>query len=105
MHNFKAHVESQLRHLAPDASLVAELAQDLEQRYEALIRDGSTAADAWREADEQMDWSRLSLELSRSLPNVREPSGKAGVLSHILRDMRYALRQLTRNPASRPPPS
>ena len=29
---------------------------------------------------------------------MRESSGKAGVLSHVLRDMRYALRQLTRNP-------
>ncbi|MGH9627275.1 MAG: hypothetical protein ACRD7E_02765 [Bryobacteraceae bacterium] len=78
MHDFKAQVESQLRHLAPDSSLVAELAQDLEQRYEAFIGDGSTAAEAWREANEHMDWSRLSLELSRSLPIVREPSGKAG---------------------------
>ena len=98
MHNFKAHVESQLRGLAPDSSLVAELAQDLEQRYEALVRAGSSTADAWREANEQMDWSRLSLELSRSLPSWREPSGKAGVLPHISGDLRYALRQLTRNP-------
>jgi putative ABC transport system permease protein len=98
MRNFKVHVESQLHRLAPDVSLVEELAQDLEQRYQAFIRDGSTAADAWREANEQMDWPRLSLELSRRLPNVRESAGKAGVLSHVLRDMQYALRQLIQNP-------
>jgi len=103
MRNFKAHVESQLHRLSPDVSLVEELAQDLEQRYESLIRDGSAAGDAWRDANEQMDWPRLSLELSRRLPRVREFAGKAdmrshGALSHIWLDMRYALRQLTRNP-------
>jgi predicted permease len=86
--------------------MVTELGQDLEQRYEALIRDGSTAADAWREANEQMEWSRLSLELSRTLPRVCESSGRAGVLSHLLRNMegftlgslKHVLRRLKRAP-------
>jgi putative ABC transport system permease protein len=98
MHDFKTHVESQLRSLALDAGLVAELAQDLEQRYEALVRDGSSAAEAWRVANEQMDWSRLSVELSRSVQSIGDRPGEAGILSHIVRDTRYALRQLTRNP-------
>ena len=36
MHDFKAHAESQLRRLAPDAALLAELALDFEQRYRNL---------------------------------------------------------------------
>ncbi len=86
--------------------MVSELAQDLEQRYEALIRGGSTADDAWREANEQMEWPRLSLELSRTLPRVRESSGRAGVLSHLspnraglsLRPLNHVVRRLRRAP-------
>jgi putative ABC transport system permease protein len=98
MHDFKAHVESQLHRLAPDPSLVEELAQDLELRYEALMRDGFTADVAWRHANEQMDWPRFSVELSKGLPRVHESAGQASALTHVRRDMRYALRQLTRNP-------
>jgi putative ABC transport system permease protein len=98
MHDFNAHVESQLYRLAPDASLVAELAQDLEQRYEALLQDGLTAANAWREANEQMNWPRLSLELSKSLRRADPEPGNAGVLSQFTQDVRYAFRQLVRSP-------
>src|SRR5688572_31886156 len=98
MHNFKAHVEHQLHRLAPDDSLVAELAQDLEQRYEKLLRDGSPDAEAWREANEQMNWQRLSHELSRSLPTVQGSTTRLGALSHFAPDVRYALRQLIRSP-------
>jgi predicted permease len=100
MRDFKAHVESQLRHLAPDAGLVAELEQDLEQRYEALIRDGSAAADAWREANEQMEWSRLSLELSRTLPRLRESPGPPllRMEGFTLRSLHHVLRRLKRAP-------
>src|SRR5262245_59991019 len=97
MHNFTAHIESRLHHLAPDAGLIEELAQDLEQRYQALVRDGRTGAAAWREANDQMDWPRLSLELSRMPSSVPGAVDNAPVLSHILRDMRYSLRQLTRD--------
>jgi hypothetical protein len=67
MPDFKAHVERQLGQLALDASLIEELAQDLEQRYEALIREGSGAVAAWREANEQMAWPRLSREPLRNI--------------------------------------
>ncbi len=60
--------------------------------------EGFTAAEAWNHANEQMDWPRLTVELSRSLPRVPSPSGKASVLSYLLRDIRYAFRQLLRSP-------
>jgi putative ABC transport system permease protein len=101
MRNFRSHVETQLRQVVEtDASLVEELAQDLEERYRALIRNGSSEKVAWAEANDQMEWPRLSLELSsrRLFAPAKGPAGNAGMASHILRDLRYSMRQLTRNP-------
>ena len=66
MRNFSEQVASQLHRLAPDVTLVEELAQDLEQRYLALILEGYADADAWREANAQMEWPRLSRELGHA---------------------------------------
>jgi predicted permease len=118
MRDFRAHVAGQLRRFVrgqelpdrdvpdsdlpysdvPDSDLVEELAQDLEHRYEALLRGGSDAAEAWRLANEQMNWPRLSRELAGRFPKAYRAGARTSVLSHIGRDARYALRQLARNP-------
>src|ERR1044071_6909588 len=110
MPDFRAHVRARLP--IPDipgpqqADAVEELALDLEQRYEAAIRRGSSPDESWRQVTEAVDWSYLahafresSEEVSGRARSEQQREGpphmsKQGVFSSFLSDVRYAFRSL-----------
>src|SRR5579864_8863127 len=94
-------------HLEPtrEAAIVEEMAQHLEQRYEELVAQGSTAVAA-REAVLQ-DLNENN-RLERDLLQVESPVGfepaipatpsLRGIIGRLGKDLRYSLRVLRLNP-------
>ncbi|HET6893644.1 MAG TPA: ABC transporter permease, partial [Pyrinomonadaceae bacterium] len=91
--------------LAPtrEAEIVEELAQYLEDFYEELLADGSTEADAWRKAWEQLNESEL---LARELNKIERPVShepivlggrRTNIFSDLLRDLRFGIRMLAKS--------
>ena len=82
--------------------IVAELALQMEQAYADALAEGAAEGDAALRAQSQFrDWNTLAREIDaagRPPDPLREP--RSGVLSGALRDFRYAVRLLKRNPAS-----
>ena len=98
-----------------EARIVRELAVQLEDFYREARAAGHSDADADAHAQRQIaDWDRLARDLRRAdavhrRPAVdraidrhaAQPGGQPGVLSmalHMIRDARYAVRQLARTP-------
>lgn len=114
---FAAHVRA---HLPPlglpphrEAEIVEELAQQLEQTFEAAVDDGATREEAERAAQGVVpDWAALARELiaaeqSRATrmaaqvvrPLMAEPHGRGGaVVRDAWQDARFGLRWLARHP-------
>jgi predicted permease len=89
---------------ARETEIVEELSQHLDDRYHDLVSGGATDADARRDVMMELDYENL---LSQGRPRVahetpRRPpaSGNTGhgLLAGLGQDLRYALRQLQRNP-------
>jgi putative ABC transport system permease protein len=109
MPDFKEHVLRRVArlHLEPtrEAAIVEEMAQHLEQRFEELMAQGSTATSA-RETVLQ-EWSENN-RLEKDLLQVETPMGfepalpttpsLRGIISRLGKDLRYSLRVLRLNP-------
>ncbi len=105
MHDWREYVRTHLPPLAMgperECAIVAELALELEQAYADALAAGATEREAAARAYGQFgDWAALAREIDaaeRSAgPDIERPGG---VFSGALRDVRYAVRFLTRNPA------
>src|SRR5262249_40055013 len=109
MPDWKPEIRRRLRgaRLEPtrEASIVAELADHLDDRYAELIDGGATAEEARLTAFEELSQSgTLAAELRRTEPSApmeTVPAGapRAGSLpGDLLRDVRYAVRTLRKSP-------
>jgi putative ABC transport system permease protein len=117
--DWSAYVRGRLRlpGLTPEreARIVREVAAQLEDFYRDARASGASDAEADRHAARQIaDWDRLAADLRRAdrphtrprlerLANaVEDRSGRATrggqMIADVIRDARYALRQLTRTP-------
>jgi putative ABC transport system permease protein len=89
---------------AREIDIVEELAQHLEDRYHELLSGGATDEEAYRAALIELDSeSSLTQERLGIVRDARqEPaapgSRRPGFFANLLQDLRYALRQLRRNP-------
>src|SRR4026209_1572268 len=88
----------------PQAEIVEELAQHLEDRYEALRSGGATETEAYRSAFVELsDTQLLTRELSRvERPVQLEPvvlgARKKNMIGSLWNDLRYGLRMLLKSP-------
>ncbi len=91
---------------AREASIIDELSQHLEDRYEELLLAGNSESDARRTVLEELEGTEL---LATALPsNLRNSANSApppaalpsgNLLNDLLRDVRYGLRSLGKAPA------
>jgi predicted permease len=116
MPHWKPEIRSRLRglRLAPtrEAEIVEELSQHLDDRYERLLLDGSSADDARRAVVlELTEGELLENELSRvERMAPKHPvvpgsplalpihGGRKNMVADLWQDLRYALRMLAKNP-------
>ena len=89
---------------ARESEIVDELAQHLEDRYEALRSAGASESEAGRRALEELNESQLLAEELRKLrrPVPREPIGvptRGAYVSGFAGDVRLALRNIRNKPA------
>jgi putative ABC transport system permease protein len=110
MPDWKAEIRRRLEPLGLDpsreATMVEELSQHLEDRYEELVTAGHSESDAQRMVVEELGERELS---ARTLPTaIRRPGGGAAPeaapgsgrwFSDLPRDVRYGLRSMGRTPA------
>ncbi|HLK65325.1 MAG TPA: ABC transporter permease [Bryobacteraceae bacterium] len=89
-------------HVGPlrENAIVSELALQLEQAYNEAIAAGTPEAEAAERAQRQLgDWGTLAREIN-SAEMMESPGPETrSFLSGTLRDIRYSLRFLLRNPA------
>jgi predicted permease len=91
--------------LAPtrEAEIVEELAQYLEDCYDELLADGTTAADAWRKTSEQLNQSGLlTTELNKiERPVRRDPmvlgARRINLVQDFWRDLGFGIRILLKS--------
>ena len=91
---------------AREASIVEELRQHLEDRYEELLLAGNSESDARRTVLEELEGSEL---LATALPPAMRNSANSApppaalpsgnLLNDLLRDVRYGLRSMGKAPA------
>src|SRR5687768_10371121 len=119
MRDWQAYVRSHLTLPAhtPErqARIIRELAAQLEDFYRDAIAGGLTEEEADGHARSQItDWDRIAQDVSRADRSHRQPRlerltnvldnapGPAGgvphMLSHFIRDVRFAIRQLVKSP-------
>ncbi|HSL20542.1 MAG TPA: ABC transporter permease [Vicinamibacterales bacterium] len=119
MRNWEAYVRARLRlpELAPEreSRIVRELAAQLEDFYRAAIAQGSTHDEADAHARAQVaDWERLARDVRQAERPNRRPGldrmadhmdnvamrrrGGWSIMADLVRDIRYAARQLRMNP-------
>ncbi|HKF42908.1 MAG TPA: ABC transporter permease [Thermoanaerobaculia bacterium] len=99
----RARVEPAHLEATREAEIVEELVQHLEERWEELVGRGDVAADASRTVLEELDDmlpARLAAVERRAsnAPAAGEPTA-AGPFTGLAKDLRYAVRQLRRNPS------
>ena len=108
MPDWKQIIREQLREVkldgAPESEIVDELAQHLEDRYDALRTAGASDAEARRQAlDEMRDSEKLAEELRKvRRPAAPEPIGvptRGSNVSGFLSDVKLALRNIRTKPA------
>src|SRR5215469_9008137 len=108
MPDFKAAVRDHLSRLklrpAREASIVEELAQHLEDRYQELVARGMSSEEATRHVlAELSEGNLLAREMARVEEQVRweapAPGGPwfGGILANIWQDIRYGARTLRLN--------
>ena len=112
MPDWKPEIRMRLRGLrlpaTREAEIVEELSQHLDDRYEILVRDGSSADEAHRTVVlELTDDELLANELSRVERIAPKHSvvigsplkgGRRNVARDFWHDLRYGLRMLVKNP-------
>jgi len=106
MSDFRQELRSRLSGLsispAREAEIVEEIAQDLEDRRADLIAAGKSAAEADAELIAVLDQD-LTREIARIEPQcdplVTGTTEKAGPLTDLWRDVRYAARALAKSRA------
>jgi putative ABC transport system permease protein len=108
MPDWKEEIEKRLSSLrlssTREIEILEELSQHLEDRYAELISAGATDDDARRDVLMELNSENLlaqgRLGVLRELPPVRRVPGKGGnsFFPSLRQDLRYALRQLSRNP-------
>jgi len=89
---------------AREASIVEELSQHLEDRYEELVARGAAPDDARRAALEELADGGLAAALKASIPRpapaaTPPPETDAGFLAGLAKDFRYGARRLRLEPA------
>src|SRR5947209_7934787 len=106
MHDWDRYVRERLPplELGPEreASIIGEVAQQLEQAYSEAVADGAPDAEAVRRAESHFpDWQALAREIRQS-EHYRTPDRpdqrKWLPLSSLKKDVLYALRLLKANP-------
>ena len=108
MRDWREEIEKRLSSLDLDSKreieIVEELSQHLDDRYQELISSGATNEDARREVLMELNYEDL---LTQRRPRMmrearREPAAPGstgqGLFASFGQDLRYALRQLQRNP-------
>jgi putative ABC transport system permease protein len=107
MPDWGKHIESAVGDIQLDPARLAEvseeLAQDLDDRYHALLSEGVAQADAERIVISELHSGRLGADLRRVLdpPKLRLEPGSpdpAALLPSLWRDLRYGFRQLRLSP-------
>jgi predicted permease len=110
MPNWKQEINRLLENLridpAREASIVEELSQHLEDRYEELLLAGNSESDARRTVLEELEGSEL---LATALPPAMRNSANSApppaalpsgnLLNDLLRDVRFGLRSMGKAPA------
>lgn len=85
-----------------EIEIVAELALQLEQAYQAALAEGRPEPEADARARRQVvDWNALGVELRAaegSVPSPLPPEPRGSWLPGLLHDVRYACRTLRQNP-------
>jgi predicted permease len=110
MPDWKQEISRRLENLridpAREASIVEELRQHLEDRYEELLLAGNSESDARRTVLEELEGSELLAtalppamcnSANSAPPPAALPSGN--LLNDLLRDVRYGLRSMGKAPA------
>lgn len=87
---------------ASEAEILEEIALDLEERYQRLVRNGADPEESWRQIQDSTDWLATAREFMRVLPSEAvahwEPSKRFNLLVSLLGNFRFAARLLLRNP-------
>ena len=109
MPDWKPEIRMRLRgsRLTPirEAEIVEELSQHLDDRYESLLSNGSSADEAYRTV--VLELESLANELRRVeriapkhpvVPGTPLNGGRRNVMRDLWQDLRYALRMLAKNP-------
>jgi predicted permease len=108
MPDWREEIAGRLSSLKVDSTreieIVEELSQHLDDRYHELVSGGATDADARRDVMMELDYENLLAQgrprIVREMPRRPAASGNTGhgFLASLGQDLRYALRQLQRNP-------
>ncbi|HLJ45730.1 MAG TPA: ABC transporter permease [Bryobacteraceae bacterium] len=111
MPEFKAYVRQNLPPLGVsgerEAEVIEELALEFQENYERALRGGLNAEEAWREVRRQArPWHELHEDLRSALGESpieeAEPPRRGNMVfefcGDVIRDLRYAVRQLRRSP-------
>ena len=89
---------------AREASIVEEISQHLDDRYEDLVARGASPEAARRSALEELAGSALTASLKEALPRpapsrTPPPENGGGLLQGVAQDFRYGARRLRLEPA------
>ncbi|HKX00458.1 MAG TPA: ABC transporter permease [Bryobacteraceae bacterium] len=109
MPDFRDYVRKNLPPLglsgAREAEIVEELALDFQESYERALRGGLNPEEAWEEAKTRaLSWKELGerLRLALGEPRVELSSRRTNLFARysedLVRDFRYAVRQLAKSP-------
>lgn len=89
---------------ASEVDVVDELAQHLEDRYQALLKEGASHSEAYAVAVDELGESKLLLQELRRMEVKSEPSpprdrmARLRFLSDLAQDIRYSFRTFRRQP-------
>ncbi len=86
-----------------EADVVEELSQHLRDRYGEMLASGTDSDQAYQTLQAELHDGRLLKGLTRTVSKAREPlaagsNGPGKFLAGLVRDIRYAARQLWQNP-------
>src|SRR6187549_2369014 len=98
----RARLEGNSLSDARRSEIVEELAQDAEDRYEALLRTGMNEVESAERLRHDLDESVVPEALRSTVPRVTEPAvlgtPRAHFLANASQDVRYAARVMRRSP-------